>query len=190
MSKIYISGQISGLPLEEARRKFDTAEESLKAKGYEVVNPMKNGIPHDAAWELHVAMDIVLLMSCESIYMLPCWIFSRGATLEKNFADLTGKTVVYEEEPRNEDIKRAIFDALGVSFFDITGRDRQNKYVFARMIYAFLCREQGDKIADIAQDIKHNHSTVMYYLRKYADDIKTTHDFKEMVRRVEEQLKK
>ena len=45
MEKIYISGQISGQPIEEVAAKFEAAETMLKAQGYEVVNPLKNGIP-------------------------------------------------------------------------------------------------------------------------------------------------
>ena len=89
--KIYISGQISGLPLDEAKAKFQTVETKLKAQGYEAVNPLKNGIPDTEAWEVHMAADIVLLLDCEAIYMLPGWEASKGATLEKNIAERTGK---------------------------------------------------------------------------------------------------
>ena len=36
MEKIYISGRISGLPIEEVAAKFDETETKLKAQGYEV----------------------------------------------------------------------------------------------------------------------------------------------------------
>ena len=48
MEKIYISGRISGLPIEEVAAKFDETETKLKAQGYEVINPPKNtfsGLP-------------------------------------------------------------------------------------------------------------------------------------------------
>lgn len=41
MEKIYISGRISGLPIEEVAAKFDETETKLKAQGYEVINPLK-----------------------------------------------------------------------------------------------------------------------------------------------------
>ena len=53
MEKIYISGRISGLPIEEVAAKFDETETKLKAQGYEVINPLKNGIPATASWEAH-----------------------------------------------------------------------------------------------------------------------------------------
>ena len=54
MEKIYISGRISGLPIEEVAAKFDETETKLKAQGYEVINPLKNGIPATASWEAHI----------------------------------------------------------------------------------------------------------------------------------------
>lgn len=190
MSKIYISGQISGLPYKEVKAKFETAATKLIAEGYEVVNPTNNGIPISAPWELHIAMDVVLLMGCDSIYLLPDWHKSKGATLEKNFAELTGKTIIYEEAPAFVDIKQAIADALGVSFQDIIGRNRENKYVYARMIFAQLCRKEGATVLRIAKEMQHNHSTIIYYLKKYQDDYKFTPEFRGYVQAVQDRLSK
>ncbi len=85
MGKIYISGRISGLPIDEVTDKFNETEAKLKAKGYEVVNPLKNGIPDTASWEAHVAMDVLLLMGCDSIYLLPDWFFTKGLHLKKTW---------------------------------------------------------------------------------------------------------
>ena len=63
-----------------------------------------------------MALDIVLLMGCESIYLLPDWEHSRGATLEKTIAELTGKLLIYEKTTRNEDIKQAITEVTGLLF--------------------------------------------------------------------------
>ena len=92
--KIYISGQISGLPLDEVKAKFQDAEKRIVEHGYEAVNPLKNGIPDSEAWEVHMAADIVLLLDCDAIYMLPGWESSKGATLEKNIAERTGKKIL------------------------------------------------------------------------------------------------
>lgn len=83
MKKIYISGQISGLPYDEVVAKFKEAEERLQAQGYETVNPLNNGIPYNAPWEMHVAMDVVQLIGCDTIYLLPDWQQSKGATLRQ-----------------------------------------------------------------------------------------------------------
>lgn len=95
--KIYISGQISGLPLDEVKAKFHDAEKRIVEHGYQAVNPLKNGIPYTESWEVHMAADIVLLLDCDAIYMLPGWEASKGATLEKNIAERTGKKIIHYE---------------------------------------------------------------------------------------------
>lgn len=188
--KAYISGQISGLPYDEVVAKFKEAEERLQAQGYETVNPMKNGLPDNAPWELHMALDIVQLLGCETIYLLPDWQQSKGATLEKTIAELTGKTMIYEEVPAFQLIKEAIASAMGISFVDIVGPSRKRKYVYARMIFAHLCWERGATKVAIARDIKKDHATVIYYLKKYNDDYQFTPEFREYANDVKKQLSK
>lgn len=190
MKKAYISGQISGLPYDEVVAKFATAEAKLQAQGYETVNPLNNGIPINAPWEIHVAMDVVLLMGCDTIYLLPDWQQSKGATLEKSFAELTGKTMIYEEEPAFPLIKQAIAEIMGVTFPEITGRKRIKKYVYARMIFAHLCWERGATKVAIAWDMQHHHTTVIHYLKKYNDDYQFTPEFSAYANDVKKQLSK
>lgn len=188
--KIYISGQISDLPLEETTAKFSKIENELIAQGYEVVNPLKNGIPYNAPWDVHIAMDILLLIGCQAIYLLPDWSYSRGATLEKNIAEFTNKEIIYQEVPTFIEIKEAIAQAMGISFVDIVGPSRERKQVYARMIFAHHCREQGATVQRIADEMKHNHSTIVYYIRKYKDDYQYNPEFRERVKAVENALSK
>lgn len=190
MDKIYISGRISGLPIEDVTSKFEAAEAKLKAQGYEVVNPLKNGIPDNATWEVHVAMDVLLLMGCNIIYLLPDWSLSKGATLEKNLSELTGKKIIFEEAPAFQRIKQAISDGMGVSFYDIAGESREQKHVFARMIFAQHCREEGATVQRIAKEMKRNHATIIYYLKKYPEDYQYTPVFRAYVNAVKGRLSK
>jgi hypothetical protein len=185
MEKVYISGAITRLPGEEVTAKFGAAEKHLVAQGYEAVSPLKNGIPYSTAWEAHIAMDIILLMGCEAIYLLPDWSLSKGATLEKAIAELTGKKILYQETSTFEALKKAVAEATGVSFYDVAGSSRERKNVYARMVYAYFCLEQGASITDIAREMKRSHSTVIYYLRKFEDDRKFNQTFRQMVEKVE-----
>ena len=98
MSKIYLSGAISSLPIETARRAFAQAEELLQAQGWEVVNPMNNGLPVEASWEQHLAEDVLLLLACKAVYMMRGWRESRGARLEHAIAKRVRMRIIYEEE--------------------------------------------------------------------------------------------
>jgi len=185
--KIYISGQITGLQPEKAREKFERAEELIRQMGAEPVNPMKNGLPENAPWELHMALDIVLLMGCESIYLLPDWEHSRGATLEKTIAELTGKQLIYEKTTRNEDIKQAITEVTGLLFHEIAGDSRKTIAVHARMIYSSLCYTIA-RIKEIAADLNRSTSSVHYYLEQYRNEYKFNPAFRELADKVSERL--
>ncbi len=98
MSKIYLSGPISSLPIEVARRAFKRAEETLQAQGWEVVNPMNNGLPVEAAWEQHLAEDVLALLACKAVYMLRGWEKSQGARLEHAIAARVRMRIIYADK--------------------------------------------------------------------------------------------
>jgi predicted transcriptional regulator len=192
MSKIYISGKITGLPLEEVKEKFEKAEKFLIAKGYEVVNPTRNGIPESEPWDVHVAFDIVAMLGCSAVYMLQDWPYSKGATIEKSVAEIAGKEIIYEKNQLNYeknqldvDLMRAIHEVAGASFRDIASSRRSRKLVYARMIYAYLSNKNGETVTDIAAAINRNHSTISYYLQKIEDEVKFNKKFRELLSRVE-----
>ncbi len=155
--------------------------------GSEPVNPMKNGLPENAPWELHMALDIVLLMGCESIYLLPDWEHSRGATLEKTIAELTGKQLIYEKTTRNEDIKQAITEVTGLLFHEIAGDSRKTIAVHARMIYSSLCYTIA-RIKETAADLNRSTSSIHYYLEQHRNEYKFNPAFRELADKVSERL--
>lgn len=52
--RIYISGKISGLPYDEVQERFNGAEDLLTELGFEVANPLKNGLDKDNSWNEHL----------------------------------------------------------------------------------------------------------------------------------------
>lgn len=98
MPRTYISGAISS-ELATAPRKFADAEKRvIQMIGGDVINPMK--LPHNAgaSWEEYMAVDILELIGCDTIYMLPCWQNSPGARLEHAIAAKTGMRIIYEDQ--------------------------------------------------------------------------------------------
>jgi hypothetical protein len=79
--KIYISGPMTGLPGLN-KPAFLAAEKALKAKGYEVLNPVRNALPDTAPWEDHMRADIIMLMRADGVALLDGWEESRGAKKE------------------------------------------------------------------------------------------------------------
>lgn len=97
MSKIYISGKISGLNFELVKQRFGRVEyEVLNASGCKVVNPLKKGLPKWFPWIFHMIYDIILLLGCNAIYMQRNWKDSRGAKIEHRVAKRLRYTIIYQ----------------------------------------------------------------------------------------------
>lgn len=76
---------------------FHTAAASLRASGYEVINPaeMDAADPAPLTWEQYLRRDIKVLVECDAIGMLTGWENSRGAKLEKHIAEALGMRVIF-----------------------------------------------------------------------------------------------
>jgi hypothetical protein len=116
--KVYISGPITGIP-DSNRVLFAEAGQNLMGYGFEPVNPLE--IPKDHPGECigdeveritrdgrkvpdyshrygcYMRADLVALLWCEGILLLPGWELSRGAALEESVARTLGlKRMVYK----------------------------------------------------------------------------------------------
>ncbi|HSW62372.1 MAG TPA: DUF4406 domain-containing protein [Dissulfurispiraceae bacterium] len=87
--RVYLSGPITGIE-EKSAGLFSEAQKELESKGYEVVNPMALIHDHDKSWEWYMAVDILAMMGCDCICLLPGWDKSRGARLEHAIAQQKG----------------------------------------------------------------------------------------------------
>lgn len=89
--RVYIAGPITGMK-NNNRVAFAAAKERLNEAGYDAVNHQENEDETRPGWTYEAIMkdDIINLMDCQYIYLLPGWDKSRGATLEKHVADVLG----------------------------------------------------------------------------------------------------
>ena len=188
--KIYISGQISGLTRPEYVANFLEAARLLNAQGYDVVNPLFNGVDATQPWQVHMKADIRLLIECDAIFMLSNWELSNGATLEREIAKGLGLRIEYERPPQHRDIKRAILTAMSVPFKTIAADSRERWHVYARMIYAHHCKKKGVATQEIAEETKHDASTIHYYLRRYDSEYKFNREFRAAAEKVATLLSK
>lgn len=95
--KLYISGKISGLPINSVIEKFKWHKMYLTNLGHDVVNPLEV-CPFDESktWIDYMKEDISELLSCEAIYMLKDWGQSKGARIEYAIAKELGLTIYFE----------------------------------------------------------------------------------------------
>lgn len=193
--RIYISGKISGLPIDEARERFDDAEALLDYLGFDVVNPMKKGLPDDAGWGEHMVKDIELLITCEAIYMMENWFESTGAKIEYDIANRLSMDMWFESNVRadNTDVMRiqnAIHEVLGLRFNEYATKSRKRDRVFARMLFIYHCKQSHLKLVQIAKHVHRDHSSLLHLLNKYDDEVKFNPYFRKVALRVERILNK
>lgn len=101
MERVYISGKITGLTVEEFTKNFevvcDYVVNVLKAKPFSPIDIC----PYDPnkTWADYMAVDIKFLdEECDSILMLPNWKDSAGARIELQTAIERGKTIYFMSE--------------------------------------------------------------------------------------------
>ena len=194
--KIYISGKVTGFPIDAVSERFSMAESFLLDAGFDVVNPLKNGLAVSEPWERHIIKDIELLMGCEAIYMLDCWRSSRGARIEYNVALESGKYILFESAIINRDLsimmlQNAIHEVTGLKFGEYDNDSRKQDCVFARMIFIHHCRKNNKmKLSEISKYIHRTHSAILHLLNVYDDEYRFNKGFRAIADKVDGILRK
>lgn len=93
--KVYISGKISGLPMNEVVDKFEKAKQWLLSRGYEPISPLDNGCDSDC-WYEQMKACLGQLKPCDAIYLLSDWKQSHGAMCEYYASLRDGKQLIFE----------------------------------------------------------------------------------------------
>lgn len=93
MKRIYISGPITGLPQLNFPA-FNAEAVRLRGLGYEVVNPAEINPDQGADWNTCLRADLLQLLTCDTLALLPGWHGSAGAHLETHVAHRVGIRVV------------------------------------------------------------------------------------------------
>ena len=95
MSRIYLSGPISGYDYNERRQHFSIIKQMLEKRGHIVFNPLENGLPRDSSTHEHMRADLRALCDCDIIVMLPKWAHSAGCAREFENAVSIGCKVAF-----------------------------------------------------------------------------------------------
>lgn len=193
--KIYISGKVSGLPYADVQQTFQDAQDLLEDLGFEVVNPLKNGLNHTHTWRQHIVRDVELLLPCDAIYMMESWVDSVGAGIEYDVAMRTNKDIWFESNiVRNQSnvsrIQNAIHEVMGMKFNEYTTKSRQRDGFFARMLFVYHCRQCKMKLTNIAKYVHRDHTSMLHLLKKYDDEVKYNPNFRVLAQRVDNILNK
>ena len=91
--RIYLAGGMTGYP-DLNFPLFHSEAARLRALGYKVVNPAEINPDINADWNACMRSDIVELVTCQAIALLPGWQESRGAKLERHISEALGMLVL------------------------------------------------------------------------------------------------
>ena len=92
--KVYIAGKITGH--DDYKKAFYDAETLLKKAGHIPLNParLNEGFEHDEYMKICYAMITV----CDAVFFLDNWTESKGARLERCYAETLGKVLMSKED--------------------------------------------------------------------------------------------
>ena len=93
MRRIYISGKISGLPIEQATYNFAESAKICEREGKKPINPMTFKHPL-RFWIGYMVIDIIMLLTCSEIYLQSDWFESKGARIECKVAKFFRKKLI------------------------------------------------------------------------------------------------
>jgi hypothetical protein len=91
-NRVYLAGPMTGYENHNFPA-FHGAAERMRASGLEVVNPADHGVVDGLGWADYMRWDLVKLAGCHSVYVLPGWQKSKGASLEVAIAQALGMPV-------------------------------------------------------------------------------------------------
>ena len=141
MKRVYISGQMSGLPREEYLARFAKAENLLRQEGFTVVNPA-HLLPSRWPWlyrligyRLTLLYDLWHLSRCDLIYKIPGWKESHGSNIESCWAYHQNICLLYTKTRERIDKKMAKFidrqwergDTVQVDLAELQQRAQEHK---------------------------------------------------------------
>jgi hypothetical protein len=89
---LYISGPMTGIANSNFPA-FHRAARELRAAGYTVISPAEICQEHGLPWAQYLRKDIAELLKCDAVALLPGYLNSKGAMLEKHIAEELGMQV-------------------------------------------------------------------------------------------------
>ena len=96
-TKVYLSDPCTGYDREERERTFGSYEGLFVKLGFEVFNPLKNGLDPHASWSEHMRKDLAVLTECGTLLRLSGR-RSPGVDLELQVAAALGIKVVTSDQ--------------------------------------------------------------------------------------------
>ena len=118
-TKVYIAGAMTGLP-EFNYPAFHAAAAHLRALGYDVENPAE--FPEQPNWDAYMRQAMKRLADCSEVFLLPGWEESKGARIERDFAEGVGMKVYYPGHQWHH--PKEIHSVLNINFLEPDAKEK------------------------------------------------------------------
>lgn len=103
--RIYLSGSMASC-MGTYKDVFAAEEKKLREQGHLVVNPAT--LPVGLDRERYMPICLSMIDGADAIYMFNGWEHSKGALLEKAYAEYQGKEVIYGWSSENKNRPNAV----------------------------------------------------------------------------------
>ena len=110
-----------------------------------------------------------LAKKSEEVIALKAQIFNYKKGLKRFLTDMD----VVKEHSEILDIQEKVCGYFSVSFKNLTGSCREKRFVRARHIAMYLCKQQGFSYPDIGQAFNKDHTSVIHAVKKIEKQLKT-----------------
>lgn len=194
--KTYISG-LTESPINDVKVKFKAAEKYLMKLNHTPVIPFRN----NECTPLSLPVRLEILSDCEALYLLSDWLQSEDSLMEKCYAEIKGKHIMFQSKIENDNylavtickqvlkINGAIQEVTGYPLADYSAGARTTPRYFCRMLFTVHCKESGIEPEDIAfRFIQRDPTTIHYYLKRYDPEFKHNPKFRSIAEQVRQKL--
>jgi hypothetical protein len=96
--KIYVAGKITGEDRKDVIKKFEAAQKSLVEKCHQVFIPSVLPVYEEVSHEDYLHICYAMIDVCDAVVLLPDWLSSKGAKLERQYAVDHNKKIFFENQ--------------------------------------------------------------------------------------------
>lgn len=92
--KCYIAGMITGL--DNHKELFEKAKREVISLGLIPVSPLEINHSENSSWNDFMKEDLKVMLTCENVYVINNYRYSKGAMIEVNLATVLAINVIYQ----------------------------------------------------------------------------------------------
>ena len=176
MKRIYLSGNPNESQYNIQQQLLLVEQNLIRSNNCVVYNSFDLGF-HNQLNSEDIKEWFNLLMSCDTLYLLDGWFYSKHCVSEYNIMQGLGKRIHYQDcNPINDifnetlRLRKIIHEASGYDFFYYTAKGREIEKVYPRFIFIYYSFHYLNiSIQDIAKILRLDRTTIIHALNRFEE---------------------